>query len=467
MPTMREGGPTVAVPRDELLALAGAHERAGRLAEAARLLSLILADAPDAADALHLMGIVAYRQGDIARALALIERALAGGLEQPLYLRNIAEVYRALGRLDQALAAAEAAVALNRGDPLSLANLAIIHGDRLELDPAVAAAEAALALDPDNAAAHFERGEARLLRGDLPGGFADMEWRFALDGAAPPLPDTDRPAWDGAPMASGRLLLIGDQGFGDVIQFARYIPWVQARVADLVIGVSRPLIGLLRQITDAPIVDTWRSMPGFDAWMTLSGLPRLAGTTLATIPAPIPYLRADPARIARWQARLDQLCPPGRRRIGLAWAGRAAHKNDRNRSAGLAAFAPLLARGDCVFVGVQKGPAAAQVAGYTGAAPLVHLGPELGDFEDTAAVLSRLDLLISVDTSVVHLAGALACPAWVALPFAPDWRWMLERADTPWYPTHRLFRQHRPGAWEGVMADLGAALDQRLKSGPE
>ncbi|MDE2516751.1 MAG: tetratricopeptide repeat protein [Rhodospirillales bacterium] len=453
----------IAVPRAELFALAAEHERAGRLGDAARLLSHLLAADADAADALHLMGIIAYRQGDIARALDLIERALARGLDQPLYLRNIAEVYRALGRLDQARTAAEAAVALHRGDPLSLANLAIIHGDRLELDQAVAAAEAALALDPDNAAAHFERGEARLLRGDLPGGFADMEWRFALDGAAPPLPNTDRPAWDGAPMASGRLLLIGDQGFGDVIQFARYIPWVQSRVADLVIGASRPLIGLLRQITDAPIRDTWRGIPDFAAWTTLSGLPRLAGTTLATIPAPIPYLHADPARITRWRARLDQLCPPGMARIGIAWAGRAAHKNDRNRSAGLAAFAPLLARGDCVFVGVQKGPAVAQVASYTGAAPLVHLGPELGDFEDTAAVLTTLDLLVSVDTSVVHLAGALGRPAWVALPYAPDWRWMLGRADTPWYPTLRLFRQTSPGAWDGVMADIAAALDARGK----
>jgi hypothetical protein len=260
-------------------------------------------------------------------------------------------------------------------------------------------------------------------------------------------------------MRDGTLLLIADQGYGDVIQFARYIPWAAARCPQLVIACSAELHPVIEQQTGgAPLFDHWEQAPQFTRYCPLSGLPRLAGTSLDTIPAGVPYVRTDPARSALWSERLDTLVPRGYRRIGIAWAGRPTHHNDRNRSTALATFAPLAEIPGIALVSLQKGPAQAQIGGYWGRAPLVNLGPEIRDFGDTVAVVDCLERVITVDTSVAHLAGAMGKAAWVMLPYAPDWRWLLERADTPWYPTARLFRQQIPGAWEPVVAEVASAL---------
>jgi hypothetical protein len=189
----------------------------------------------------------------------------------------------------------------------------------------------------------------------------------------------------------------------------------------------------------------------------LGSLPLLAGTRLENIP-PSPHLRADPARAAAWQARLDRLLSSGYRRVGLIWAGNRAHTGDRERSMDLASLAALAAVEGVALVALQKGPSQAQVGAYFGRAPLLNLGPELRDFRDTMAVLEALDLLVSVDTGVVHLAGAMGKPAWVLLAFAADWRWLLERDDSPWYPSVRLFRQPAAGDWEAAVAQVVAAL---------
>jgi ADP-heptose:LPS heptosyltransferase len=186
----------------------------------------------------------------------------------------------------------------------------------------------------------------------------------------------------------------------------------------------------------------------------------LAGTRPETIPAPIPYLRADPARVAVWRRRLDTLVPRGHRRIGLIWAGNTAHTGDRERSTTLATLLRLAARPATALLSLQQGPARTQVARHVGGAPLINLAPELHGFADTMAVLEAIDLLISVDTGVVHLAGAMGRPAWVLLPYAPDWRWLLGRNDTPWYPTLRLFRQPAPEDWASAVAAAVAALDE-------
>jgi hypothetical protein len=204
------------------------------------------------------------------------------------------------------------------------------------------------------------------------------------------------------------------------------------------------------------IFDQWETRPDFAAYCPLSGLPRLAQTTLETIPAPIPYLRADPQKTAGWADRLSGLAPAGYRRVGIAWAGRPTHVNDRNRSAALAAFTPLAELAHVALVSLQKGPAQAQIGAYWGRAPLINLGPEIADFTDTMAVLEALDLVVTVDTAVAHLAGAMGRPVWLMLPFAPDWRWPLNRADSPWYPSARLFRQPAPLQWEPVVAESPA-----------
>jgi hypothetical protein len=448
----------------EVLAELAMLERANRLEEADGLAERVLAAASSHPHVLHLAGIIAYRRGRIAQAIERMEHSMQLAPDIAVYPRNICEIYRAAGRLDDARRMGERAVHLAPQDSRAHFNLALICYEQLDLPAALAAADRAIALDPDFAEAHFERAETLLLRGDLKSGWESYEWRFKLKQAEGMLPKTTKPQWDGAKMPPGRLLVVADQGFGDCIQFARYLPWIIDRAPAPIIACSGDLVPILKQIPGMGCIATrWEATGDYDAFIPLSGLPRLAGTTLDTIPAAIPYLSADPVKAAYWKQRLDLLAPRsgrsgGRKRVGLVWAGRPTHKNDRKRTVQLAQFAPLLARDDLTIITVQKGDQIAQVGGYYGAAPLVNLGPSIADFADTLAILESLDLLVSIDTSVAHLAGASGRPAYVILPFAPDWRWLLGRDDTPWYPSLRLFRQHRPYDWSGVAERLAGAI---------
>jgi hypothetical protein len=217
--------------------------------------------------------------------------------------------------------------------------------------------------------------------------------------------------------------------------------------------VADPLLHpLIRQLHPGlKLVGRWDRCPPFAAYCPLSGLPRLHGTTIDTIPARIPYLQVDPARAENWRARLDELVQPCTRRIGIAWAGRPTHNNDLNRSISLAAFAPIAGLDGITLVSLQKGAAVRAIADYSGPAPLINLGAEISDFVDTAAIIEARDLVVTVDTAIAHLAGAMGKPVWILLPYAPDWRWLLDREDSPWYATARLFRQQCPGDWCSLM----------------
>lgn len=449
----------VPLPLEDLLSLARRLEAEKDYSLADRLLLRALAVAPDQPDALHLSGIVAFRLGRRDEALAKIERAIQHGPDIRLYLRNISEVYRALGRSDEALASARRAVALAPNDPVCLHNLAVIQYHRLELDDCIASAEQALALNPFLPGSHFQLAEALLLRGEWERGWHEYQWRFNLPDSAALMPPTTQPRWDGSPFDDGTLLLIADQGFGDVIHFSRYIPWASERCQNIAIACAAELIPILRQAyPPARLFSTWRACPAFRAFRALSGLPALHGTRPDNVLGGVPYLRADPARAAAWKERLDRLTSANSRRVGIVWAGRATHNNDRSRSASLAAFAPLASVPGVTLVSLQKGPAASQAGQYFGAAPLLNVGAEIVDFDDTMAILEALDLLVTIDTAVGHLAGAMGRPVCILLAYAPDWRWLLDRSDTPWYPTVRLFRQVRPGAWDDVMASVAARV---------
>jgi Flp pilus assembly protein TadD len=457
----------VPVPLADVLRIANEYERGGRLAESKRLLECVLAASPNQGDALHLSGIVAFRMGDPVKSLAFMEASLRHGIDTPLYLRNICEVYRTLGRLDDALAAAQRATMLAPADPLCLHNQAIIHYHRGELDACLDCAGQALRIDPGLPGAHFVRAEALLQRGELAEGWEEYEWRFRIGGAAPLMPPTDKPQWDGAPFGEGAspgqrtLLLIADQGFGDAIQFCRYIPWAEQRCPSVAVACSAELAPLLRQVTKrARLFQKWPDCPDYAAFAALSGLPRLAGTRVDNVPAPIPYLRADPARVALWKQRLDGLVPEGFRRIGVIWAGRPTHNNDRNRSALLTDFLPIANVPGIALLALQKGPKTGQAGEYYGRAPLINVGAEIQDYDDTMAILENIERLVTVDTSVAHLAGAMGRPVWIMLPRAPDWRWLLEREDSPWYPTVRLFRQTQVRRWDDVAQRIAAALRQ-------
>ncbi len=303
---------SVPVPWHELFALAGEKEQAGQLAEAERLLNYILAVMPRQPDALHLSGIVAFRLGRHDEALAKLEQAIALAVDPSLYLRNICEVYRVMGRLDDALRTARRAIELRPSDPICLHNLAVVHNERLEPEQSIECAERALLISPDLAGAHFALAEALLLLGRMERGWEEYEWRFRIPNGRGSMPQTGQPDWDGSAFSDATLLLVADQGFGDAIQFCRYIPWVMQRCPDIVVAARVEMIPVLRQfVPDSRIFRRWQDCPPFRMVCALSGLPRQHRTRLENVPAAIPYLRADAARVAVWAAQLDRLVPSG------------------------------------------------------------------------------------------------------------------------------------------------------------
>jgi tetratricopeptide (TPR) repeat protein len=443
----------------DVVAQMTALEQANKLDEADELASRVLKAAPEHPHVLHLSGIISYRKGRIDEAIARMEKSMALAPNVALYPRNMCEIYRGAGRLDDAVKVGRRAVELSPEDSRAYFNLALIHYERLELEDSVRVCDQALALDPDFAEAHFEKAEALLLGGNLTAGWESYEWRFKLKQAEGMLPKTDRPQWDGGPLPPGRLLLVADQGFGDCIQFGRLIPWAAERAPAPVLACSQDLTPILRQIPGiGRMVTRWEQTGAFDAFIPLSGLPRLAGIRVDNIPMSDAYLQPKPALVEQWRERLDRLVPAGKRRIALVWAGRPTHKNDRKRTLKLSAFAPLFARNDIAILTVQKGDQIAQVGGYYGRTPMINLGPDIVDFADTMAILKNVERLVSIDTSVAHVAGAAGVPTSLVLPLAPDWRWLLNRDDTPWYKSITLFRQRKAYDWSGVMERVADAL---------
>ncbi len=448
----------VVMPLSEALEKLAKLEQESKLAEADDLAARMLAAMPEHPHILQLAGIVSYRNGRVAEAIERMEKSEALAPQTALYPRNICEVYRGAGRLDDALRAGQRAIELAPQDSRSYFNLALIHYERLELDDAVRVADQSLAIAPEFAEAHFEKAEALLLAGKLKEGWESYEWRFKLKQAEGMLPKTDKPQWDGQPMEPGKLLIIGDQGFGDCIQFGRFIPWVALMAPQPVVACSAELLPLLKQLPGiGKIVTRWDDAAGFEAYVPLSGLPRLAGTNADNIP-PAGYLVPPPELVAHWGERLERLAPRGKKRVALVWAGRPTHKNDKKRSLKLAQFAPVFARDDVVVLTVQKGDQITQAGGYYGRAPLVNLGPEIEDFLDTMAILKHVDRLVTIDTSVAHVAGASDVPTSIVLPYAPDWRWLLDREDSPWYPSMRLYRQSKAYEWDDVIRRVAADL---------
>ncbi|MEK9726405.1 MAG: hypothetical protein VW405_23380, partial [Rhodospirillaceae bacterium] len=271
-------------------------------------------------------------------------------------------------------------------------------------------------------------------------------------GGTPPAYDV--PPWSLDAPGDAQVLVWSEQGYGDTLQFVRYLPMVVERAGRVILEVHPNLRALLKDYAGAHSVAPGEPLPDYDCHIPLMSLPRVFGTTVETIPADVPYLAADPARVAPWR---DRLAGVGRA-IGLSWRGNPDNPNDRYRSVDPALLKPLLNAPDCRFYSLQKAPAAGDREVLAGQGPIVDLGPELGDFHETAAVIEALDLVISVDTATAHLTGALGKAGWLMLPFVPDWRWLLDRDDSPWYPSLRLFRQSAPGTWPDVLARMVAAL---------
>lgn len=266
-------------------------------------------------------------------------------------------------------------------------------------------------------------------------------------------------------ISGGKILLIGDQGYGDTIQFARYIPLVAERCQQVILGCSAEMAPLLARIPGVGVCcHRWNEIPGHAAHTRLSSLAGLFHTRLETIPGGVPYITPDPVRKGIWSDRLNSQLPLGRRRIGIAWSGRPTHPNDRRRSIRLERLAPLAGAGPASFVSLQKPLPSADTNSMSIFPGLVDISETLIDFEETAALIANLDLVITVDTAMGHLSGALGKPVWILLPKASDWRWLLDRSDSPWYPCVRLFRQRVPGIWQPVIDEATEALKRMLQS---
>jgi len=367
-----------------------------------------------------------------------------------------------LGRFDAALAAIDRAIAL---EP-DLAGVHINHGTALDnlgrLDEALAAYDRAVSRDPKSAEARHNRALTLLRGGDLAAGFAEYRWRWQVGDVARYRPQLDCPEWEGEPLAGKRLLIFAEQGYGDSLQFVRYVPMAVALGAQVTLLVEKALRRLLTaSLPGVRVVDSLPDDASFDAQVAMLCLPRLFGTTLQTVPGRTPYLAADADRAALWAARLRAM---GGRKVGLIWAGAARRHDpraailDARRSLRLAQFAPLASAEGAQFVSLQIGEPAAEAREPPAGMRLVDWTPELDDFADTAALVAGLDLVITVDTAVAHLAGGLGRPVWILSRYDGCWRWLKDRQTSPWYPTARLFHQAAPGAWGPVVEAVAAAL---------
>ncbi|HVC59537.1 MAG TPA: tetratricopeptide repeat-containing glycosyltransferase family protein [Acetobacteraceae bacterium] len=458
-PTVTPGGETL----DQALTRAQVAAQAKRLNEAAGICNDVLAVSHDHPTALALLGIISALQNDPERGIGLLERAIKLRPGNASWYAHLASLCRATYRMEQALATGQESVRLDPGNADNLVNLSLIFVDVDDRERAVACLLRALGQKREHADGHLALAQNLLAMGDFAPGWLEYEWRNETEAGKNTMPKMTSAHWNGMSIPKGRILLVGDQGYGDTIQFARYIPMVAARCEEVVLGCSAEMGPILQTIPGVKqYCHRWNDVPGHAAHCRLSTLPYLFQTNLATIPAQVPYLKADPARVAAWRERFAAQLPPGRR-IGLAWTGRPTHPNDRRRSLALGRMQPIAdAVPGAVFVSLQKPVPATDLVSMARFRGMTDLSADLTDFGETAAVIENLDMVVTVDTSMGHLAGALARPAWVMLPKAADWRWMLDRSDSPWYPTLRLFRQGYPGAWDVVLAEVAGALAREL-----
>jgi tetratricopeptide (TPR) repeat protein len=506
----------------ESLQTAVAHHQAGRLREAEGLYRQILTQQPNHPDALHLLGVIASQMRQYPAAVELINRAISANPGQAEYHGNLGVALGEMGKIDEAMAAYRRAIVLkpdgaqfhnNLGNALTMAaqneaamdyfrraiqlngeyaephyNLGNIYRNAGQFDEAIGRYRRALslrpgwseainnlgnalcaagrfdeagtiyrqtlALRPDDPLARWNLSLLLLRQGNLRDGLPEYEWRWQVKELGLKRPDFSCPQWDGSPLNGRRIFLYCEQGFGDTIQFIRYLPMVAGMGGSIIAGVQPELLPLL-QSWHGPWKWTSTVPPAgdFDLHCPLVSLPAVMKTTEPTIPGRDPYIMAPPENAAQWRQRLPD---DGRKKIGLAWAGRSTHPHDRQRSIAFEQLAPLAGAERAAFFSLQKGLTVrpSQPEGLQ----LIDWTTELHDFSDTAALIANLDLVITVDTSVAHLAAAMGKPVWVMLPFVPDWRWMLERGDSPWYPTIKLFRQRRYGDWAPVINQVAAEV---------
>jgi Tfp pilus assembly protein PilF len=467
------------------------HHRAGRLDEAEGTYKNILSQVPNYPDALHLLGVIASQRGRHDIAINMIQRAITLKPQTAEFHFNLGGIYRSAGNLNESIAQVRRALEINPDMPGAYAILGLTLSEVGQLDEAKEMLSRALERDPNHAgihldlgnvhwkmgnheqalasfsraiecapndpALHWSRARVLLQLGRLSEGWEEFEWRMQF--AAMRLDrGFSQPQWDGTSAAGKTVLLHTEGGLGDAVNFIRLVPPATRRGGRFVLECQPALMSLFQGIEGVDqLVARGQTLPQFDFHLPLQGLPRILGITLDNIPNKVPYLQAPKDRVANFAARMPN---DGKPRVGLVWCGVMYNEVDfRTRT--LDVFNPLMKLPGIRFYSLQKGEAAAQKP--PPGVDWVDFSQELKEFADTAALVTNLDLVISVDTSTAHLAGALAKPVWVLIPTQSDFRWLLDRTDSPWYPTMRLFRQPFGADWSKPLADLEKSLAEFVR----
>jgi Flp pilus assembly protein TadD len=426
-----------------------ALRKSDRLAEAVACHEQAVRLAPTNARSHNSLGVALMEMDRMDEAIACYRRSLALDPSSHRTHNNLALAFKALGRRDESLAGFRHAAKIAPSDAQSLRNLGAALSENRRFDEALALFRRSLELDANDAEAHFHVAVVALVTGDFATGWREYEWR-------PQRTDPSIPIWNGASFVGRTVLLRTEQGFGDLIHFVRYAALVKARGGTVVLEARSELASLLATAPGVDrVVEVGAPLGPVDAQANLGSLPGLFGTNLTNIPATVPYLRVAPERVESWRQRLG---PRAGLRVGIAWQGSRTHPNDRQRSVDPARFAEIAAIRGVQLVSLQKG------ATKRPSFPLLDRTDEIESFLDTAALVKNLDLVVTVDTSVAHLAGALGVPVWVAVPFAPDWRWLLDREDSPWYPTMWLVRQSGFDRWDDVFARMARELESHVSA---
>jgi tetratricopeptide (TPR) repeat protein/glycosyltransferase involved in cell wall biosynthesis len=482
---------------DIYVSLGNAHRQRGAIEEAIAAYQQALHLDPHWVDGYWRLGLVLEDSQRYDEAITQYQAAIALEPERATFHQNLAAVLHKLERLEEAIPHYEQAIALQPDYAKAHLNLGTAHYQQHNWEQAIAHYQQAIALQPDltlaydglgtvllnqhrveeaiaayrgaiaadgnYAEGHFNLALALLLTGNFAEGFAEYEWRWRSRQGPPPQP-MQNPRWDGAPLQGQSILLYAEQGFGDAMQFVRYTSWVVQQGGRVTLGCPEPLVRLFGAIPGVERATCEIQQTDFHLQAPLMSLPYILGTTLETIPNLVPYLAVpgDAAFSSRYQALKEAIAhhPQGataRLKVGLVWAGSDHNRGNHERSCRLAEFLPLFSIPNLAWYSLQKGAAEVELQEHPDL-PVVNLAPHLQDFADTAVAIAELDLIISVDTAVVHLAGGLGKAVWVVLGYNPDWRWMLDREESPWYPTARLFRQSMLGDWNGVMQRIMSAL---------
>jgi tetratricopeptide (TPR) repeat protein len=435
----------------------------GRLDDAAAAYRRAIRIQPDYIEAINDLGNILETLGRSDEAIAAFRQAILAAPGDADLHNNLGIALREKGRIEEAVGSYSRAIALDPRHAEAHHNLGNALGQLGRLGDAQAACIRALEINPQDAQAKFLSGTLHLLAGEFSLGWPRYEERWDIPEATSPRRDFAQPVWDGSALEGRRVLIHEEQGFGDAIQFIRYAPLVADRGGQVILECSGSLAEVFSTVKGVgQIVVAGEPLPPFDIHIPMMSLPLTFGTTVESIPQNVPYISADAARCEFWRAWLaenDSIL-----KVGIVWGGRTDTTQRSLRSVRLRDWLPIFRVPDVDFVSLQVGRGIEQIKQLPGRQPVRDASCHIEDFADTAALVSQLDLVIAVDTAVAHLAGALGKPVWVLLPFAPDWRWMLGREDSPWYPSMRLFRQQRALEWEPVISRVRKELQTLVEA---